>query len=120
MFKKVGDDVEPYEPQRGSEGDDLLVWEAPTYIQNDQVFNQRSVVGCLVLFYHWSKSQFNQFYLFAACRETMGLDQFSVEDIDTVLGVFLVNDFEINSTVWNTLQRCHPGHFHQLMMGMRE
>ena len=25
MFKKVGDDVEPYEPQRGSEGDDLLV-----------------------------------------------------------------------------------------------
>ena len=37
MFKKVGDDFEPYEPQRGSEGDDLLVWEAPTYIQNDQV-----------------------------------------------------------------------------------
>ena len=29
----------------------------------------------------------------------MGLKQFSVEDIETVLGIFLVNDFEINSMV---------------------
>ena len=41
---------------------------------------------------------------FSVCRETMGLKQFSVEDIDTVLGVFLVNDFEINSMVRNLVK----------------
>ena len=41
--------------------------------------------------------------VFSVCRETMGLKQFSVEDIDTVLGVFLVNDFEINSMVRNLI-----------------
>ena len=34
----------------------------------------------------------------------MGLKQFSVEDINTVLGVFLVNDFEINSMVRNLVK----------------
>ena len=32
-------------------------------------------------------------------RETLGLDQFSEDDIDTVLGIFLVNDFEINAQI---------------------
>ena len=32
-------------------------------------------------------------------RETMGLTQFSEDDIDTVLGIFLVNDFEINARI---------------------
>ena len=39
-----------------------------------------------------------------ALRETMGLKQFSVEDINTVLGVFLVNDFGINSMVRNLIK----------------
>ena len=37
--------------------------------------------------------------IFTMIRETIGLQQFSVEDIDTVLGIFLVNDFEINAKV---------------------
>ena len=45
----------------------------------------------------FSKSQCDHFHPFA--RDTMGLKQFSVEDINTVLGIFLVNDFEINSSV---------------------
>ena len=32
-------------------------------------------------------------------RETAGLVQFSAEDIDTVLGIQLVNDFEINARI---------------------
>ena len=32
-------------------------------------------------------------------RETMGLTEFSEDDIDTVLGIFLVNDFEINASL---------------------
>ena len=32
-------------------------------------------------------------------RTTLGLTQFSEEDIDTVLGIFLVNDFEINAHI---------------------
>ena len=32
-------------------------------------------------------------------RETMGLTQFSEDDIDTVLGIYLVNDFEINGRI---------------------
>jgi len=32
-------------------------------------------------------------------RETIGLVQFSEDEIDTVLGIFLVNDFEINAKV---------------------
>ena len=35
----------------------------------------------------------------------MGLKQFSVEDIDTVLGILLVNDFEINSKVRKSFQK---------------
>ena len=42
-------------------------------------------------------SSFSHFHPFA--RDTMGLKQISVEDINTVLGIFLVNDFEINSSV---------------------
>ena len=45
----------------------------------------------------FSKSRCHHFHPFA--RDTMGLKQFSVEDINTVLGIFLVNDFEINSSV---------------------
>ena len=45
----------------------------------------------------FSKSQCDHFHSFA--RDTMGLKQFLVEDINTVLGIFLVNDFEINSSV---------------------
>ena len=37
--------------------------------------------------------------IFTMIRDTIGLKQFSVEDIDTVLGIFLVNDFEINAKV---------------------
>ena len=44
-----------------------------------------------------SKCQCDHFHPFA--RDKMGLKQFSVEDINTVLGIFLVNDFEINSSV---------------------
>ena len=32
-------------------------------------------------------------------RETLGLIEFSEDDIDTVLGIFLVNDFEINAKI---------------------
>ena len=32
-------------------------------------------------------------------RETLGIDVFSEDDIDTVLGIFLVNDFEINAQI---------------------
>ena len=49
------------------------------------------------VFSSFSKSQCDHFNPFA--RDTMGLKQFSVEDINTVLGIFLVNDFEINSSV---------------------
>ena len=42
---------------------------------------------------------------FYPVRETMGLKQFSVEDIDTVLGILLVNDFEINSKVRKSFQK---------------
>ena len=49
------------------------------------------------MFSSFSKSQCDHFNPFA--RDTMGLKQFSVEDINTVLGIFLVNDFEINSSV---------------------
>ena len=37
--------------------------------------------------------------IFTMIRDTIGLKQFSVEDIDTILGIFLVNDFEINAKV---------------------
>ena len=47
---------------------------------------------CVQLFFECD--HFNPF-----ARDTMGLKQFSVEDINTVLGIFLVNDFEINSSV---------------------
>jgi hypothetical protein len=32
-------------------------------------------------------------------RESLGLEQFSEDLIDTCLGIFLVNDFEINNNV---------------------
>jgi len=32
-------------------------------------------------------------------RETIGVDEFTEEEIDTVLGIFLVNDFEINAKI---------------------
>ena len=32
-------------------------------------------------------------------RETMGITEFTEEEIDTVLGIFLVNDFEINAQI---------------------
>ena len=34
----------------------------------------------------------------------MGLVQFSEEEIDTVLGIFLVNDFEINAKVFSDIK----------------
>ena len=49
---------------------------------------------CVQLFFEVSMWPFPSFG-----RNTMGLKQFSVEDINTVLGIFLVNDFEINSSV---------------------
>ena len=97
-FLKVGDDLEPYEPQGGKEGDGLLEGEAPTYIQHHQVWWGRvsqasTCIQCDKICY--------------PVRETMGLKQFSVEDIDTVLGILLVNDFEINSKVRKSFQKWH-------------
>ena len=48
-------------------------------------------------------------------REVIGATEYSEEDIDTVLGIFLVNDFEINAKIdeeeWSsgesTLHICH-------------
>ena len=80
----------------GKEGDGLLEGEAPTYIQHHQVWWGRvsqasTCIQCDKKFY--------------PVRETMGLKQFSVEDIDTVLGILLVNDFEINSKVRKSFQK---------------
>ena len=41
--------------------------------------------------------------LLAMFRDRLGLDQFSEELIDTCLGIFLVNDFEINNSVSSPL-----------------
>ena len=41
--------------------------------------------------------------LLAMFRDRLGLDQFSEELIDTCLGIFLVNDFEINNSVSSSL-----------------
>ena len=100
-FLKVGDDLEPDEPQGGQKGNGLLEGEAPTYIQHHQVWWGRvsqasTCIQCDKICY--------------PVRETMGLKQFSVEDIDTVLGILLVNDFEINSKVRKKLPKvtfCH-------------
>ena len=96
IFLKVGDDLEPDEPQGGKEGDGLLEGEAPTYIQHHQVWWGRvsqasTCIQCDKICY--------------PVRETMGLKQFSVEDIDTVLGILLVKDFEINSKVRKSFQK---------------
>ena len=49
-------------------------------------------------------------------RETIGLTQFSEEELDTVLGIFLVNDFEITAKVSAWLEdfplvQVSPGEF---------
>ena len=46
--------------------------------------------------------RYDQFAMISYCdylRQTIGLVQFSEDEIDTVLGIFLVNDFEINAKV---------------------